>query len=188
MVPRVIRLCLALLLRDCCAIAREAHASSAQVDLDKPTKAQKFAELKENLAAKAQKGLATVNKEVSRVNGQLQKGVGNFVSKSNSAVDDIQSAAGNAVQGLKDFTESASQPIVQAVSDRTAIFNKRVGTMVGRINKAIEDMKNGVHDLAHGMTDGLKEASEKIAAQLAQSVHEHVRQEIELARAAEPAS
>eukprot|EP00420_Gonyaulax_spinifera_P035405 CAMPEP_0197878846 /NCGR_PEP_ID=MMETSP1439-20131203/7112_1 /TAXON_ID=66791 /ORGANISM="Gonyaulax spinifera, Strain CCMP409" /LENGTH=49 /DNA_ID=CAMNT_0043498303 /DNA_START=24 /DNA_END=173 /DNA_ORIENTATION=- len=49
-------------------------------------------------------------------------------------------------------------------------------------------MKTGVHDLARGMTDGLKDASEKVAAQLAQSVHEHVRQEIELARAAEPAS
>mmetsp|Transcript_51319 Transcript_51319/g.164317 ORF Transcript_51319/g.164317 Transcript_51319/m.164317 type:complete len:90 (-) Transcript_51319:99-368(-) len=89
---------------------------------------------------------------------------------------------------MKDFTETASEPVVKQVNDKTMQFNSKVKLMVTKINKAIEDMKTGVHDMAHGMTDGLKEASEKVAAQLAQSVHEHVRQEIELARAAEPAS
>merc|ERR550525_32365 len=82
------------------------------------------------------------------------------------------------------MTEAAAQPVAQKVNDRTAVFNKQVGKMESKFNTAIEKMKTNVHDLARGMTDGLKDASEKVAAQLAQSVHEHVRQEIELARQA----
>merc|ERR1719350_2565099 len=110
------------------------------------------------------------------------------MSQANSRVDDLHVAASNAIEGIKDKVETGAQPVVQKVNERTAVFNKQVGKMVTKFNKAIENMKTSVHDLARGMTDGLKDASEKVAAQLAQSVHEHVRQEIELARAAEPAS
>merc|ERR1719189_3319684 len=97
----------------------------------------------------------------------------------------MMSQANNAVQGVRDMAETAAQPVAQKVNERTAVFNKQVGKLVTKFNKGIENMKTSVHDLARGMTDGLKDASEKVAAQLAQSVHEHVRQEIELARAAE---
>merc|ERR1719192_506739 len=102
------------------------------------------------------------------------------MSQASSQVDDLHAAASHAIQ-------TAAQPVAQKVNERTAVFNKQVGKMVSKFNTAIEKMKTNVHDLARGMTDGLKDASEKVAAQLSQSVHEHVRQEIELARAAEPA-
>jgi len=149
---------------------------------------EQLADFKQRTGAKVTKAITGVNKGVSTVNARLEHSVGNMMSKANSAVDDVHSAASNTLQGVKDFTDAASEPVSSKVNTQSALFNGKVKVMIGKINHAIDDMKGGMRDLAHGVTEGMKEASEKIAAQLAQSVHEHVRQEIELARAAEPAS
>lgn len=149
---------------------------------------QKIADLKETVNTRMEKVAAGVNKGVTNLNSRVEHSMGNMMSKANSVMDDIHSAASNAVQGVKDFSDAASDPIVRKVNNRTAVMNSKVKVMINKINRAIDDMKTGAHDLASGVTRGMKEASEKISAQLAQSVHEHIRQEIELARAAEPAS
>mmetsp|Transcript_56566 Transcript_56566/g.113541 ORF Transcript_56566/g.113541 Transcript_56566/m.113541 type:complete len:200 (-) Transcript_56566:41-640(-) len=154
----------------------------------KRSPAQKIADLKETVNQRMNKVAAGVNKGVTDLNARVEHSVGNMMSKSNAVMDDIHSAASNVMQGVKDFGDAASDPIVRKVNNRTAVMNSKVKLMISKINKAIDDMKNGAHELATGMTNGMKEASEKISAQLAQSVHEHIRQEIELARAAEPAS
>eukprot|EP00416_Gambierdiscus_australes_P043413 CAMPEP_0171105750 /NCGR_PEP_ID=MMETSP0766_2-20121228/63373_1 /TAXON_ID=439317 /ORGANISM="Gambierdiscus australes, Strain CAWD 149" /LENGTH=210 /DNA_ID=CAMNT_0011566683 /DNA_START=110 /DNA_END=742 /DNA_ORIENTATION=- len=153
-----------------------------------PHPAEKIAALKAKVTNKAAEVASTVNKGLSNVNAKVEHSVGKMVSTASSAVDDMHSAASHALQGLKDFADSAAEPVAQQVNARSSKLNGKVKFMITKINKAIDDMKNGMHEFAHGMTEGLKEASEKVAAQLAQSVHEHVRQEIELARAAEPAS
>jgi len=149
---------------------------------------ERVADWKGRVGERVNKVTTGLNKGVSSVNARLEHSVGNMMSKANSVVDDVHSAASNSLQGVKDFTDAASEPITKKVNTQSALFNRKVKVMIGKVNRAIEDMKGGVRDLAHGVTEGMKEASEKIAAQLAQSVHEHVRQEIELARAAEPAS
>mmetsp|Transcript_47235 Transcript_47235/g.109276 ORF Transcript_47235/g.109276 Transcript_47235/m.109276 type:complete len:247 (-) Transcript_47235:80-820(-) len=80
------------------------------------------------------------------------------------------------------------QPPQSRASKRSSVFNKKVSMLKSRVNKALTDMKDGLRELSRGINYGVLEASERIASQLADSVHEHVRQEIELARAAEPAS
>eukprot|EP00413_Alexandrium_margalefii_P049642 CAMPEP_0204606346 /NCGR_PEP_ID=MMETSP0661-20131031/59028_1 /ASSEMBLY_ACC=CAM_ASM_000606 /TAXON_ID=109239 /ORGANISM="Alexandrium margalefi, Strain AMGDE01CS-322" /LENGTH=493 /DNA_ID=CAMNT_0051617665 /DNA_START=62 /DNA_END=1543 /DNA_ORIENTATION=+ len=174
-------------------LARAAEpASLLEVSMEpaRPSKpvSEQFSQLKDRVSERMNKVATGLNKGVSTVNSRMEHSVGNMMSKANSAVDDIHSAASNALQGVKDFSDAASEPITKKVNSQTAMLNSKVKVFITKINKAIDDMKGGMHDLAHGLTDGMKEASEKIAAQLAQSVHEHVRQEIELARAAEPAS
>eukprot|EP00408_Alexandrium_pacificum_P062970 CAMPEP_0171171656 /NCGR_PEP_ID=MMETSP0790-20130122/9326_1 /TAXON_ID=2925 /ORGANISM="Alexandrium catenella, Strain OF101" /LENGTH=349 /DNA_ID=CAMNT_0011636509 /DNA_START=60 /DNA_END=1109 /DNA_ORIENTATION=- len=149
---------------------------------------ERVADWKGRVGERVNKVTTGLNKGVSSVNARLEHSVGNMMSKANSVVDDVHSSASNALQGVKDFTDAASEPISKKVNTQAGLLNSKVKVMITKINRAIDDMKGGVRDLAHGVTEGMKEASEKIAAQLAQSVHEHVRQEIELARAAEPAS
>jgi len=149
---------------------------------------EQLTELKGRVHERMNKVVTGINKGVSNVNSRMEHSVGNMMSKANSAVDDIHSAASNALQGMKDFTDAAADPITKQFNSKTSVLNSKVKLMITKVNRAIDDMKGGMHDLAHGITEGMKEASEKIAAQLAQSVHEHVRQEIELARASEPAS
>jgi len=161
---------------------------SAQAPGPKVPFKEQFADFKQRTGEKVARVMTGLNKGVSTVNARLEHSVGNMMSKSNSAVDDVHSAASNALQGVKDFSDAASEPITKKVNTQSALFNSKVKVMIGKVNHAIDDMKSGTRELAHGVTEGMKEASEKIAAQLAQSVHEHVRQEIELARAAEPAS
>eukprot|EP00408_Alexandrium_pacificum_P066246 CAMPEP_0171172890 /NCGR_PEP_ID=MMETSP0790-20130122/9946_1 /TAXON_ID=2925 /ORGANISM="Alexandrium catenella, Strain OF101" /LENGTH=198 /DNA_ID=CAMNT_0011637749 /DNA_START=85 /DNA_END=681 /DNA_ORIENTATION=+ len=152
------------------------------------TRSQRVADWKHTINARVEKGNAAVNKGITELNAKFEHSVGNLMSKANSVMDDVHSAASNTLQGVKDFSDSAADPIVAKVNNGTAVLNTKVKTMIGKINKAIDDMKSGAHELATGVTRGMKEATEKISAQLAQSVHEHVRQEIELARSAEPAS
>mmetsp|Transcript_61782 Transcript_61782/g.180556 ORF Transcript_61782/g.180556 Transcript_61782/m.180556 type:complete len:219 (-) Transcript_61782:46-702(-) len=152
------------------------------------TPAEQITELKGRMHNRLDKVVTGVNKGVTSVNSRVEHSVGSMMSKANSAMDDVHSAASNAMQGMKDFAEAATDPVAKKVNEQTSKLSGKVKFMIGKLNRAIEDMKGGVHDLAHGMATGMKEASEKVAAQLAQSVHEHVRQEIELARASEPAS
>mmetsp|Transcript_79771 Transcript_79771/g.247421 ORF Transcript_79771/g.247421 Transcript_79771/m.247421 type:complete len:198 (+) Transcript_79771:136-729(+) len=165
-----------------------AYGAEQPVAKAKRSPAQKVAELKENVNLRMNKVATGVNKGISNLNARVEHKVGNMMSKANAVMDDIHSAASGALQGAKDFSDAAAEPVVRKVNNQTAILNKKVNLMIVKINKAIEDMKTGAHDLAAGMTKGMKDASEKVSAQLAQSVHEHIRQEIELARAAEPAS
>merc|ERR1719362_2516106 len=129
---------------------------------------QKIEALKEKVSNKVREVGSTMNKGLSNVNAKVEHSVGHLMSTANSAVDDIHSAASKAFQGLKDFTDSAAEPIAKQVNARSSALNGKVKFMITKINKAIDDMKGGMHDFAKGMTEGLKEASEKVAAQLAQ--------------------
>jgi len=154
----------------------------------KRSQAERVEDWKRNINERMAKASEGVNKGMSNLNARVEHSVGNMMSKANSIMDDVHSAASNTLQGVKDFSDAAADPIVSKVNNGTARLNTKVKVMIGKINKAIDDMKQGTHELAAGMTRGMKEATEKVSAQLAQSVHEHVRQEIELARSAEPAS
>mmetsp|Transcript_109422 Transcript_109422/g.265967 ORF Transcript_109422/g.265967 Transcript_109422/m.265967 type:complete len:225 (-) Transcript_109422:64-738(-) len=172
----------------------DAHASLLEIQSSqephgpRKTPAEQITELKGRVHSRLDKVMTGVNKGISSVNSRVEHSVGNMMSRANGALDDVHSAASNALQGVKDFTDAASDPVAKKVNEQAGKLNSKVKLMIAKINGAVEEMKSGVHDLAHGVTTGMKEASEKIAAQLAQSVHEHVRQEIELARASEPAS
>merc|ERR1719471_470761 len=63
----------------------------------------------------------------------MEKTVSDMMSQANSRVDDLHAAASKTIQGVKDTTQAAAQPMIQKVN-RTAVFNKQVEKMVSKFN------------------------------------------------------
>eukprot|EP00408_Alexandrium_pacificum_P026317 CAMPEP_0171185030 /NCGR_PEP_ID=MMETSP0790-20130122/16087_1 /TAXON_ID=2925 /ORGANISM="Alexandrium catenella, Strain OF101" /LENGTH=160 /DNA_ID=CAMNT_0011650031 /DNA_START=49 /DNA_END=528 /DNA_ORIENTATION=+ len=93
---------------------------------------EQLADFKQRTGAKVTKAITGVNKGVSTVNARLEHSVGNMMSKANGAVDDIHSAASNTLQGVKDFTDAASEPVTKKVNTQSALFNSKVKVMIGK--------------------------------------------------------
>lgn len=146
----------------------------------KPIKEQ-IAGMETRLLKRMNKAVNMMSKGINRMNTMIEKKAGKAINVSSSAVDDMQAGAQAALSSmeLEEATES---------KNRTASIDKNAHIVMAKVNKAFDEMKGGMQELAKSFEDSMREAGATVARHLSRTVEDHVREELESALNAEAAS